>query len=190
MQVRHLCLSVFICGSLVVGCGPKKPVANPPYVGPTESMNEVVEAINLNNRRLPTLWASMKRNGLEASIVDDHGKRDDEVLGGTLLYRAPGEVKVVGHHDVAGDVVEIGSNKDVYWMLVREGPKTAWWGRYKYLGAQCSQPIPIRPELVLQVLGISTINQDFEALPVPVMRFNNDSDCYMFIWNTKLPDRW
>src|SRR5439155_17717710 len=147
---------------LLTGCVHHPPPAKPAYVGPTQSMYEVVEAINGNNRKLPALWASMKHNGMEASIVDDHGKRHDEVLGGTLLYRAPSDVKVLGHHDVAGDVVQIGSNKDVYWLIAKDpGPDTAWWGRYKYLGHECAQPIPIRPDLVLQVLGVSTINTDF-----------------------------
>src|SRR5437870_4865602 len=51
-----------------------------PYIGPTQPIAEVVSAINDNNRKLPTLWASIASNGLEASIVDDKGKRHDEVL--------------------------------------------------------------------------------------------------------------
>ena len=51
--------------SLVVGCAHPKP---PPaaYRGPTESMYDVVGAINKNNSKIPTLWASIQRNGLEA----------------------------------------------------------------------------------------------------------------------------
>jgi hypothetical protein len=112
-------------------------------------------------------------------------------LHGSLLYRTPRDVKLNGSADVVGNVLEIGSNRDNYWLIARKpGPDQAWWGRYKYLGSSCSKPIPVSPALVLEVLGVSTINEDFNALPVPVMRFNNDSDAYMMIWNTKLPDRW
>jgi hypothetical protein len=128
---------------------------------------------------------------MEVSIVDDTGKRHDEVLSGSVLYRAPRDVRIDGNKDVLGSVVQIGSNRDVYWLSAKDpGPDTAWWGRYKYLGYDCVKPIPVRPDLVLEVLGISTINADFTALPAPVMRFNNDRDEYMLTWVTRVPDRW
>ena len=37
---------------------------------------------------------------------------------------------------------------------------------------------------------MSTINTNFNDLPAPTMRFNNDMDMYMLVWNAKLPDRW
>src|SRR6266496_897400 len=154
----YLPASACICGFLsLFGCTHNNSTANKPktYIGPTQSMAEVVSAVNDNNRKLPTLWASIASNGMEASIVDDKGKRHDEVLGGSVLYRAPQEVLVIGRHDVAGNVVQIGSNRENYWLIAKDpGPDTAWWGRYKFLGSECAQPIPIRPDLVLEVLGI------------------------------------
>ena len=179
--------------SFATGCGPKNTQAGkkPPYYGPTETLSEVVAAVNANNSKLPTLWAHIGRNGLEGSFVDDKGKRQDVVLNGTLLYRAPQDVLVTGHHDALGDVLKLGSNDDQYWLLAKDpGPDTAWWGRYQFLGAPCADPIPIRPDLILAVLGISTINNDLTALPAPVMRFNPDEDAYMLVWNARLPDRW
>ena len=110
------------------------------------------------------------------------------------MYRAPREFALVGSKSPIGTVVKIGSNQDDYWFSLpaQGGPDTAWWGRYKYLGADCTQPIPIRPDLLLEVLGVLTINPDLNQLPVPVMRFNHGADAYMFIWNTRSPraDRW
>src|SRR5262245_23714458 len=108
-EISYLRLYAFICGSIVlfiVGCQPTKPPPKTRYTGPTESMSEVVRAINQNNQKLPTLFASIRT--LDASIVDDHGKRHDEVLGGRLLYRAPNEVLLIGDKPVAGDVVRLG----------------------------------------------------------------------------------
>jgi hypothetical protein len=173
------------------GCTPHKPPARKqPYYGPTKTLAEVVQGINANNQKIPTLWAHIARNGFEASFVDDHGKRQDVVLGGMVFYRSPQDVRVIGHHDVAGDVLQIGSNDERYWLVAKEGPDTAWWGRYKYLGAACAEPIPIRPDLILSVLGVGTLNTDLTALPAPVMRFNPDEDAYMLVWTTRLPDRW
>ena len=174
---------------LVACCHPKKPQTKPPYVGETQAMYDVVKEINRNNNKLPTLWASIDK--MEISFLDEKRKRHDETLHGSLLYRSPRDVKLNGSADVVGNVLEIGSNRDNYWLIARKpGPDQAWWGRYKYLGDPRSKPIPVSPALVLEVLGVSTINEDFNALPVPVMRFNNDSDAYMFIWNAKFPDRW
>jgi hypothetical protein len=50
--------------------------------------------------------------------------------------------------------------------------------------------MPIRPDLVLEVLGVQAIPVDMLQEPVPQMRFNNDADAYMFTWSRKLPDRW
>jgi hypothetical protein len=190
----HRCLSVFIGGFILIGCMPKNPPPQPAYTGPTESMEEVVRAINANNSKLPSLWATIASSGMDASIVDDKGKRHDYVLGGTLLYRAPGDVKLTGKHDLAGEVFAIGSNRDFYWLSTKEPETETLWGRYKYLGAECAQPIPIRPDLVLAVLGVSTVSPDFLTEPAPVMRFNNKADAYMFIWSARvpagMPERW
>src|SRR3954452_22124525 len=47
---------------------------------------------------------------------------------------------------------------------------------------------------MLEGLGVGTINTNFREVPAPVMRFNDDSDVYMFVWNAPLEDpfgqRW
>jgi hypothetical protein len=187
-HLSYLCLSVFICGS-VFGChGSGRQGGREPYMGPTLSMYEVVQKVNANNRKVPTLWASAD---MDVSIVDDQGKRNNEVLSGNLLYRSGRDLFMAANKDPVGRVFELGSNSDVYWMsIIKVGPDTAWWGHYSNLGKECSQPIPIRPDLIQQVLAVSTIAEDFNQLPAPTMRFNNDADAYMFVWNGKLPDRY
>jgi hypothetical protein len=173
---------------VVAGCNGKgAQTGKGPYTGPTLPMYEVVQRINQNNSKVTSLWAS---NEMDASIVDDKGDRHNEVLSGSLLYRPQRDMLIVATKPAIGRVFEIGSNDDVYWMSIKVGPDTAWWGHYRNLGKPCAQPIPIRPDLILQVLGVSVIGQDFNQVPVPVMRFNPDSDAYMFVWNGKLPDRW
>jgi hypothetical protein len=65
-----------------------------------------------------------------------------------------------------------------------------WWGHYRHLGKPCAEPIPLRPDLVGEVLGVAVIDTDFNALPVPTMRFDSERDVYVFVWNARLPDRW
>ena len=189
----HLCVSVFICGS-ILGCIPKRGAeANrpKPYYGETLPMAAVVEKINANNSRLPTLRARI--DDFEAVYYDEQKRRHEEVFSGLLMYRAPRDVLVTGGKGPKPRVLEIGSSQDNYWFAIRGvDPDTAWVGRYKYLGQKCVESIPVRPDLVVEVLGISTINPDFNQLPVPVMRFNHGADAYMFVWSkrSEQSDRW
>ena len=76
-------------------------------------MADVVAAVNVNNAKLPTLWAEIGR--MRAQFTDDNGKRHDETLdGGNLLYRQqPRSLRLNGNKLVVGNVLELGSNEDV-----------------------------------------------------------------------------
>jgi hypothetical protein len=160
------------------------------YFGPTDRMPDVATAINANNTKLPTLWAEVAKARYD--FVNEKGRRDSEALdGGVLLYQqSPRSVRLVGDKSIVGHVMELGSNPDVYWMSIKVGPDTAWWGNYQNLGKPCSESLPIRPDLLFEVMGISTFNSDLTQMPAPVMRFNPDADAYMFVWVTPFDDRF
>jgi hypothetical protein len=149
-------------------------------------MNSVVAAINANNSRVPTLWA---KGYFEANLVD-RGRRQFVNGDINLIYRQPGDMRLVAKKDVAGPVFEVGSNAERYWLIVKGDVDTMWHGRHDASPSSSSKELPIQPELMLEVLGVSTIDPNFKQPPVPVMRFNNDSDTYTFVWNAPLPDRW
>jgi hypothetical protein len=159
------------------------------YYGPTESMADVVAAINANNERVPTLWA---RHTYEATVVDEKGKPHFVNGDGHLLFRQPYEILLRGSKDVLGTVFEVGSNDERFWLKLVPEADTMWWGNYRNLGKPCAKEIPIRPDLILEVLGVSRIETDFTRQPAPTMRFNNDQDAYMFVWNVQAsgPSRW
>jgi hypothetical protein len=175
------------------GCAPKRigePAGqSPPFLGETQTMAEVAAAINANNSALPTLWA---RHYFEATIVDEQKKSHFVNGDGVLLYKAPRGMRLVGTKAAAGTVFEIGSTDDRYWLTLVPERDTMWWGEYANLGKPCVdlRNIPVRPDLVLEVLGVGTINSNFLEPPVPTMRFNNDARAYMFVWSVMLPDRW
>lgn len=185
----HLpCAILLLCA--LHGCGPKNPPRVKGYFGPTEPMADVVAKVNQNNSALPTLWASIDR--VRFQFTDDNGKAQDETLdGGAMLYRQqPRSVRLSGDKLPLGNVFEMGSNESVYWLAIKKGPETAWWGRYEHLGKECSQSIPIRPDLLMDVLGIAAFDPDFTRQPAPVMRFNNDADAYTFLWVAQFGDRY
>ena len=91
---------------------------------------------------------------------------------------------------MAGPIFQLGSNDDLFWVRVYQGRKTEWWGHYRNLGKPCAKPIPIRPDLVMEVLGVNDINTNLLQPPVPTLRFNSDRCVYMLTFAVQLPNHW
>lgn len=159
---------------------------NPPGL---RSMREVVDAINANNSKIPTLYATLNYSATIHDGKQVHSVSSDE---GYVWYRSPDDFRLVGKMAAVGTVFDIGSNREKYWLEVIPGTNRLWWGNYADLvRLQSDQlPIPIRPDLVTQVLAVGTINSDFNVLPVPTMRYDGNDDAYVFVFNVKAPDRW
>jgi hypothetical protein len=180
-----LLLVVTIAGA---GCGgPAKGKPPRAYWGVTLPMTDVVQRINQNNQEIPTLWAS---HSYKATVVDENKKTHTFTGDGALLYRGPREMRLIGNKEFVGTIFEVGSTNDRFWLKLVPEVDTMWWGNYRNLGRPCAQQIPLRPDLVVEVLGVGVINTNFTALPAPTMRFNHERDAYMFVWNAPMPDRW
>ncbi len=175
---RALSISVLAATLLLGGCKHLPPPQRV-YNGPTQTMAQVVRAINANNQQIPSLWC---RHNFEADLIDQDGKKHFLNGDGVLLYRPPRDLLFRGNKDVAGKIFEIGSNRDRFWVQLIPQSDTMWWGRHANAGKPCMGEIPLRPDLLLEVLGVGRIGEDFLAEPAPTMRFNNDADAYMLTW--------
>jgi hypothetical protein len=176
-----------LLSSFISGCCTPPPPPIKTYNGPTDPMGVVVADINRNNQKIPSLWATLNYS---ATIVDGNKHvttftRED----GGLLYRRPQSLlltcKVLG-----SKAFTIGSNDEVFWMEIGGSTDTAWWGHYANLYKPCCKPLPISPDLMLEVLGVGLFDKNFLDQPTPVMRFDNDADAYIFDWNFQGMDRW
>jgi hypothetical protein len=187
-EISNLCSYVLIGGS-ILGCnGRGSEVARRGHYGPTDPIHRVVADVNANAEQIPTLRGA---GSFEAWIADPDTNKTHFVNGEvTLLYSRPQSLRLIGKKDIAGQVFEIGSNDERYWVIVRGEQDTMWWGSYANLDRVDPKEIPVRPDLVLEVLGVQSIATDLLRQPAPVMRFNNDADAYMLVWNVQLPDRW
>jgi hypothetical protein len=176
-----LCLSAMLCA-----CA-EAPPPRTGYYGPTLPLGEVIAGINQNNTRIPTLWA---RQEFEANIVDPKNSEAHFVNGyGTLLYASPDCLRLVGKKEVT-DLFDMGTDGNKFWLRLTPQEDTFWWGNLADLDAGSSGEIPIRPDLILEVLGIRPADTSLLHEPAPVMRFSNTLDMYMIVWQYKLPDRW
>ncbi|HSZ54788.1 MAG TPA: hypothetical protein VK797_03960 [Tepidisphaeraceae bacterium] len=188
--VLHFVTFCYI-GSLLVGCTtcpkgaaetPFKP--NPPALLP---MVAVVNAINANNLRIPTLWASLNYS---ATIMDNgkaHSVTSDD---GILLYSHPRDFRLIGKKEFVGTVFDMGANENEFWLEVVPGVNQLWWGRFKDLEKTGPAKLPVDPEAVGEVLSVNTVDSDFLHQPVPVMQYDGAADCYVFQFNYQAPDRW
>lgn len=167
------------------GC-PPKPSPPQAYYGPTETIDAVIRAINDNNRRIPTVWAS---GTFEARIADEQGRKHFVNGTVTLVHEKPVGLRVVGSKDLVGTIFEIGSNDERYWLIAGGDVDTMWHGTYAAATSGSINAMPIRPELVIEVLGIGHIDSNLRREPFPVLRFNNDADAYMIVWHVGMADR-
>ena len=185
--VRGACVAVLIG---LAGCTPTKPSPPPPiYAGRTLTLRQVVAGVNDNNSRLPTLWGD---GSFEASVVDPKRPGRSQFVNGQvrLLYRAPTDLRLIGRKDIAGQVFDIASNKDLYWLEIGGDTDTLWYGRHELAGSADMRELPIRPDLLLDVLGVKPLDPNLLAQPVPVLRYNSDADAYMVTFDVRAPDRW
>lgn len=185
MGMRTFHIALVSLAIILSGCA-KTARTQPPYYGPTEPMSQLVEQINANNAKITTLRAT---HSFEATLVDDNGKARTFSGDGALLYMKPDNLLLT-----AGGIIkffEIGSNPNEYWFTAfPDEVSTQWYGNPNNLTEQGARQIPIRPDLLLEVLGVSDMNTNFLEPPVPVMRFNNDARAYMLVWNRPLRNRW
>ena len=169
----------------LTGCVPKTamPIA---YTGPTDPLSLVVQHVNQRNDRIVSLQAE---GDFSADLIDP--QTHDKTAGDgdlTLLYTPPNNLRLLGR--VFGQkIFDIGTNADQYWLTLPKAD-TMWWGDHAGASQNAQRLLPVRPDLLAQVIGITPLDPDLLHQPVPTMRFNNDQDCYMLTWNVQLVDRW
>jgi len=184
-------LSITLLLLLFGGCCHCPPAPPPPtaYFGPTLSIEQVIERVNANNQRISSLWSNISE--FHVLLVDDKGKSHAyDGNGGELLYLKPHDLYLRGTVVGAGEVFSLGTTLERYWLKVVIGADTLWTGTYANLARADTTGLPFRPDLVLEVLGVSDIDANLMKLPSPVMRFDNYQDAYVLVWSAPMGNHW
>jgi len=175
------------------GCCPKSPAVedrNAFHVNPPlRPMADVVNAINANNRKIPTLWATLNY----AATVKEKGQVHNVVSDdGTLLYTHPDQFRLVGKKEFVGTVFDMGANGKEFWVELLPGANVMYTGTFTGAAhsAGAKLAIPLRPDLVAEVLGVGTFNDNLLKQPVPVMRFDAVTDSYVFLFALQSEYHW
>jgi len=171
---------VALCLIGVPGCppGPRVRPSGPPL--PPRELHEIVEVVNRNHALLDRpLWS--RGVSISARIKDEKGKDHAYNLEGSLLFRQPLNLRVDLRPGVGDQVMQIGSNSDDYWVWIEPELKIMKWGRHRYAGKPCSEPMTIRPDQFAAALGLTGLPSPETGLIGPVRRYGKTHDilCYL-----------
>ncbi|MEP0844975.1 MAG: hypothetical protein HRF43_19920 [Phycisphaerae bacterium] len=177
-----VCLLAFVAGCpgktdwpAIEPSGPREPPAGLP---------QVLGRINDNAARMDfTLEA-------QGDAAARHQRPDGkpELFDGRvkLLFRKPRDLYLELNHTLGGEVMQIGSNRDEFWVWKRLNQDRYWWGRHDRMDAQAAAALPIRPEEVVEVFGLGALPAAGDAQSGPL--FEVASDRYVLCFLDRGPD--
>ena len=175
---------IILAATLHGGCVPQQK-ERPPYAGPVLPLRQLVDGLNARNDQLPTLRGE---GYFSAKLYDERGKYTSVDGDLTLLYRQSLDLRLVGKV-LAQTVFDLGSNANRYWLVLPRD-QTMWWGERAKLAGAGARRLPVRPDLVQQVLEVAPLASDFLREPVPVLQVDRAAYAYRLSWNVRLSDRW
>ena len=163
-------------GLALAGCAGPKPAADPAGPMTTLTLDELVARVNANNERLPSLWSSGRFEAIVKESPEDAGN----FLNGTLVVQhlKPDRLRLNAEKDLFGDVFDLGTDGENLWLRVpREN--VIYVGTKGNLDPRKTGGLPIRPDLILQVLAINLLPDQFAQFPAPVLRVNPDARLHL-----------
>lgn len=149
------------------GCAPKSPgtgIERGPVPGEPESIQEVIARVNRNAAGMDFLL----RGGVTATGEFAHGdKLESFELHGPLLYRRPRNLYLKLEH--VGGTLEAGSNQDGFWLWEKFQSPRYSWGRHDQMVGDFDADLPLRPDLLAEVLGLGDLPMDTKGPLGPAM---------------------
>lgn len=128
-------------------------------------MPTVIERVNANSAGMDFL---LRGGGVTATgEYLEKGKRESFELKGTLLYRKPRNLYLQLQHAVGGKM-EVGSNDQEFWVWKKIGDDRYWWGRHEEIDDNTGSQMPIRPDYLLDVLGLGELPTEQDRTGSPV----------------------
>lgn len=163
---RGLTASVLVTAVIVCGCEPKRrPMTSLPAPPPEpEEVSTVVDRVNANADRMPDdVMLKSSYVEIQAGLIDEDGKETSYEGDGSLYFVKPNYLHLTFKHGLAGRMAEIGSDGERYWLWYKE-TKKVWWGKYKHLDKPRLRDMPIRPDQLIEALGVTRLPSGFGPL--------------------------
>ncbi len=144
--------------------------------GDDQPVQVVIGRINDNSAAMNFL--------LRGRSVKARGRWDGESfdLVGTLLYRKPRNLYLKLEHTLSKGI-EVGSNDRQFWVWKRIKDDRYWWGEYANIETVEGGAMPVRPDHILEVLGLQFMPGEEDASQRPL--FNVSDGFYELSYTSK-----
>jgi hypothetical protein len=132
-------------------------------------MPEVIARVNENNRKMDFL---LRVGGVSASGRwrrgrDPSGQSTSFDMTGAMFYRKPRCLFLKLTHTFGGEI-QVGSNDHQFWVWERGKDKRYWWGEHQWMKGGSEADLPIRPDVLLDVLGLGELPAETSGPGGPV----------------------
>lgn len=163
----------------LTGC-PSKPHPPPDPPPATRSTAEIISTLNTNSSRInQALWSSSV--SVTARLTDHEGAEHRYNLDGTFLFRRPGSLRMDLRPSLGENVMQIGSNRDEYWVWIEPELGMMRWGRHENVGKPCSENIAIHPHQLAAAVGLGELPEAGDGLLGPARVWGSRYDRLVYL---------
>ena len=175
----RLWVSATLLAGACCGCSPKPAgtgIERGSAPGEPDSIQEVIARVNRNAAGMDFVF----RGGVTAAGEYRHGdKLESFELHGPLLYRRPKNLYLKLEH--VGGTLEAGSNEDEFWLWEKFQSPRYSWGRHDRMVGDFDADLPLRPDLLAEVLGLGDLSADTKGPLGPAMWVGSHSYELIFL---------
>jgi hypothetical protein len=115
--------------------------------------DQIIAAVNQNSARVQSITAT----GATITVPDTLGL---PLLSGNIAAERPGRFRLTAGTAVTGQVIDLGSNDELFWIWVRRNqPPGVYFCRHnQFANSNIRQMMPVEPSWLLAALGMVDIN--------------------------------
>lgn len=170
--------NLIVAGLLLVGvagCPPRPPVPLDPI-----PMDEAIGLVNTNTARINTC---IKAEGwADGYFHTEAGRRYPFDLPHTSLQViAPRHLYLSAKSGLLTEELMLGSNDRKYWLHVKQDDDTYRYGTHAALEADPASAMPLRPDQLIEALGLNGLPEDTTGPSGPVQRIVDEYQQLVFL---------
>ncbi len=171
---------VSVAGMLVltsmIGCvAPQKEPTTPP---PAYTLTELISKVDQSTENLQRFRS--KGGRMTSKILTDKGLKQYDLDGVVILYESPRNMYLSGGF-LGHPALQIGSNRERYWLGVMHDPSRFYWGWWKFADSECNEWKMGGPMKLMEAIGRVNLRNLEGKLLGPVLRRNKEANVLMYM---------
>ncbi|UCF35026.1 MAG: hypothetical protein JSV78_06905 [Phycisphaerales bacterium] len=163
-----------LCAAILPGCPPRQPMVPPDPI----PMDRAIETVNANSQRISTTLRA--RGPVTGHFTTPEGDKKSYDLDGFLFYLPPRNLRF-NLKSIAGSEFLVGSNETHYWFVNERESYYYCRPHGESRMVPDGHPLPVRPDQMIEALGLSRIEPEGTLGPAPVHRVVNDYQQLLFV---------